>query len=97
MAFVITGINLIEMNLRQIAVEISTQDFSTRIEAVAAEAVLDLSGIDRAMVQLKPATSFVAALIAVDIDEFLAKFRRGEQISVGAGQGFGCELNGPLT
>ena len=97
LAFFVAGIDLVEMNLRQVAVEIGSENLAAGIEAVAAEAMLELLRRNGAMVGAEPATGFLLALIAVDLDELAAQFRGVEQISVGSCDRFRSELDGPLT
>ena len=49
--FLIAGIDLVEVHLSQIAVEIRAQNFTARIQAIAAQTMLEFVGFDRTMVQ----------------------------------------------
>ena len=81
------------MHLGQIAVEIGAQDLAAGIQAVTAEAVLQLVGADGAMVVGQPTPRFLTTLIAVDLNEFRSQLRGGEQIGIGASDRFGSELD----
>tara|TARA_B000000441_G_C21447834_1_gene180310 strand:- start:202 stop:354 length:153 start_codon:yes stop_codon:yes gene_type:complete len=48
----IAGVDLIEMNFSQIAVEISTENFTAGVQAIATEAMLEFCITDRSMVGL---------------------------------------------
>ena len=84
LSFLIAGVDLVEVHLGQIAVEIGTQNFAAWIQAVTAEAVLQLVGADGAMVVVQPAPRFLTTLIAVDLNEFRSQLRGGEQSGIGA-------------
>ena len=66
------------MNFRQVAVEIGAENFTTGIQAVAAQPVLQFRTLQARVVQLQPKASLLAALVTVDFYEFLAQFRRAE-------------------
>ena len=71
MALFVVGVNLIEVNFREVAVEVGTKNFSARIESVTAQSVVELCITDRTVVGAEPTASFVATLIAIDLDELL--------------------------
>ena len=97
LSLVILGVDPVQVDLGQVAVEVGAEDLAAGVEAVATEAVLQLCCADLGVVGGEPAAGFLAALIAIDLDEFGAQFRRAEQISVGAGDRFRSELDGALT
>ena len=94
LALVVAGVDLIEMDFRQVEVEIGAENLAAGVQAVAAEAMLELRRGDGPMVGHQPAASFLLSLIAVDLDELAAQFGGGEQIGVGAGDRFRRELDG---
>ena len=96
MALVVVGVNLIEVNFREVAVEIGTKNFSTRIESVTAQSVVELCITDRTVVGAEPTARFVPALIAIDLDKFLTQFSRLKEIGVRACDRFRGELNSPF-
>ena len=77
--------------------EIGPQDFAAGVEAVAVEPVLQFRRADLAVVGGEPAARLLAALVAIDGDEFAAQLRGREQVGVGAGDRLGGELDGPFT
>ena len=85
------------MNFSQIAVEVGAEDLAAGVEAVAAQAVLQLGGADLGVVGGEPAAGLLAALVAVDADELCAQLWGGQQVGVGAGDGFRSELDRALT
>ena len=93
LALVVAGVDLIEMDFRQVAVEIGAENLAAGVQAVAAEAMLELCRGDGPMVGHQPTTGFLLPLIAVDLDELAAQFQGVEQISVGPCDGFRRELD----
>ena len=93
LSFLVAGVDLVEVHLGQIAVEIGAQDLAAGIQAVTAEAVLQLVGADGAMVVGQPTPRFLTTLVAVDLNEFRSQLRGGEQIGIGASDRFGSELD----
>ena len=59
--------------------------------------MLQLRWGDRSVVGAEPATGFLLALIAVDLDELAAQFGGAEQIGVGASDRFRGELDGSFA
>ena len=59
--------------------------------------MFQLVGADLGVVGGDPAAGMLAALIAVDADELSAQFWGAQQVGIGAGDGFGSELDRPLT
>ena len=74
MTLLVTGIDLVEVHLGEVAVEICTENFAAWVEAIAAETMLKLVFRDRAVVEVQPAAGLFFALIAVDVDEFATQF-----------------------